>query len=171
MCRKLKKVEKRYSNATWIFQYNIFAPIEILSELFDLNNKVVIFFECLNSIKTLLVYLLHSLAALVSSQPTSCFAHELPFTVANACRPTSFSIKALYTSIGGTPCKNFPLSVVRIYYETKFRVSFSRGSRRKLPFSWQTFQDQGFFPAYLPNVRLISISLTGDFGSIRLDCI
>ncbi len=27
---------------------------------------------------------LHSLAALMSSQPTSCFAHELPFSVTNA---------------------------------------------------------------------------------------
>ena len=27
------------------------------------------------------------------------------------------SIEALYTSIGGTPCKNFPLSVVRLYYD------------------------------------------------------
>ena len=63
-----------------------------------------------------LICLLHSLAALVSSQPTSCFAHEQPFSVANAGQPTSFSIGALYTSIGGTPCKNLPLSVVRIYY-------------------------------------------------------
>jgi len=47
----------------------------------------------------------------VSSQPTL----ELPFTVVNAGQPTSFSIEALYTSIGGTPCKNFPLSVVRLY--------------------------------------------------------
>jgi len=50
----------------------------------------------------------------VSSQPTSCFAHELPFSVVNAGQPTSFSIEALYTSIGGIPCKNFPLSVVRL---------------------------------------------------------
>ena len=63
-----------------------------------------------------LICLLHSLAALVSSQPTSCFAHEQPFSVANAGQPTSFSIGALYTSIGGTPCKNFPLSVVRLYF-------------------------------------------------------
>jgi hypothetical protein len=55
--------------------------------------------------------MLHSLATLVSSQPTL----ELPFTVVNAGQPTSFSIEALYTSIGGTPCKNFPLSVVRLY--------------------------------------------------------
>ncbi len=45
--------------------------------------------------------------ALVSSQPTSCFAHELPFSVANAGRPTSFSIEALYTSIGELPVKKF----------------------------------------------------------------
>jgi len=64
-----------------------------------------------------LVCLLHSLAMLVNSQPTSCFAHELPFSVVNAGQPTSFSIEALYTSIGGTPCKNLPLSVVRLYYE------------------------------------------------------
>jgi hypothetical protein len=31
-----------------------------------------------------LICLLHSLAALVRSQPTLCFAHELPFSVANA---------------------------------------------------------------------------------------
>jgi len=41
---------------------------------------------------------------LMSSQPTLSFAHELPFPVANAGQPTSFSIEALYTSIGGTPC-------------------------------------------------------------------
>ncbi len=63
-----------------------------------------------------LICLLHSLAALVSSKPTSCFVHEQPFSVANAGQPTSFSIGALYTSTGGTPCKNLPLSVVRIYY-------------------------------------------------------
>jgi hypothetical protein len=62
-----------------------------------------------------LIFLLLSFAALVSSQPTLCFAHGLPFTVANAVRPTSFSIWALYTSIGGHTCKNLPLSVVRIY--------------------------------------------------------
>jgi len=39
----------------------------------------------------------------------------LPFEVV-AGRPNEFSIEALYTSIGGTPCKNFPLSVVRLYY-------------------------------------------------------
>ena len=43
----------------------------------------------------------------MSSQPTSCSAHG---------QQTSFSIEALYTSIGGSPWKNFPLSVVRIYY-------------------------------------------------------
>jgi len=48
----------------------------------------------------------------MSSQPTSVFAHELPFSVVNASQPTSFSIEALYTSIGATPCKN--LSVVRL---------------------------------------------------------
>jgi hypothetical protein len=37
------------------------------------------------------------------------------FLVANSGRPTSFSIQALNTSIGGTPCKNLPLSVVRLY--------------------------------------------------------
>jgi hypothetical protein len=46
--------------------------------------------------------LLHSLASLVSSQPTSCFARELPFLVTNAGRQTSCSIEALYTSIAGT---------------------------------------------------------------------
>ena len=61
-----------------------------------------------------LICLLHSLAALVSSQPTSCFAHELPFSVANAGQQTSFSIEALNTSIRGAPCKNFPLTVIRI---------------------------------------------------------
>jgi len=50
----------------------------------------------------------------VSSQPTSCFAHEPPFSAVNAGQPTSVSIEALYNSIGGTPCKNFPLIVVRI---------------------------------------------------------
>jgi len=29
-----------------------------------------------------------------------------PFSVVNAGQPTSFSIEALYTSIGGTPHKN-----------------------------------------------------------------
>jgi len=52
----------------------------------------------------------------VSLQPNLCFAHELPFSVVNAGQPTSFSIKALFPSIGGTPCKNYPLSVVRLYY-------------------------------------------------------
>jgi len=52
----------------------------------------------------------------VSSQQTSCFAHEQPFSVVNAGQPTSISIEALYTSIGGTPCKHFPSSVVRLYY-------------------------------------------------------
>jgi hypothetical protein len=73
------------------------------------------------------IFLLHSLAALVSSQPTLCFAHEQPFSVSNAGQPTSVSIGALYTSIGGTPCKNLPLSVVRIYYttdETKLQIYF-----------------------------------------------
>jgi hypothetical protein len=64
----------------------------------------------------------------VSSQPTSFFAHELPFSVANAGRPTSFSIEALYTSIGGTPCKNFPLSVVRLYDELSFQTNRSRST-------------------------------------------
>ncbi len=63
-----------------------------------------------------LVCLLHSLPMLMSSLPTMCFSHELPFTVVNAGRPTSFSIEALYMSIRGIPCKNFPLSVVRLYY-------------------------------------------------------
>ncbi len=50
------------------------------------------------------------------SQPTLCFSHEPPFSVANAGRPTSFSIEGLYSpQLGGTPCKNLPLSVVRLY--------------------------------------------------------
>jgi hypothetical protein len=56
----------------------------------------------------------HCAHELVSSQPTSCFANELPFSVANAGRPTAFSI-------GGTPCKNFPFSVVRIYSYKQMR--------------------------------------------------
>jgi hypothetical protein len=36
-----------------------------------------------------------------------CYAHELPFSVKNAGQPTSFSIEALYTPIGGIPYKNF----------------------------------------------------------------
>ncbi len=51
-----------------------------------------------------LVCLLHSLTMLVSYF----------FLVANAGQPTSFLNEALYTSIGGAECKNFPLSVVRI---------------------------------------------------------
>jgi len=48
------------------------------------------------------------------------YAHELPFSAVIAGQPTSFSIEALYTSIGGTPCKNFPLSVVRLYLAQEF---------------------------------------------------
>jgi len=59
----------------------------------------------------------------MSSKPTSCFAHEVPFSVVNAGQPTSFSIEALYTSIGGTPCKNFPLSVVRPYLDATFAAN------------------------------------------------
>jgi hypothetical protein len=61
-----------------------------------------------------LVCLPHSLAVLISSQSTSCFDYEVPFSVANAGWPTSFSIEALYTSIKGTPCKMFPSSVAKI---------------------------------------------------------
>jgi len=39
------------------------------------------------------------------SQPTSCFADEPPFPVANAVWPISFSVRALYTSIGELPVK------------------------------------------------------------------
>ena len=46
------------------------------------------------------------------------FARELPFSVAGW--PTSCSIEALYTSIGGTPGENLPLSVVRLYYRLGF---------------------------------------------------
>jgi hypothetical protein len=35
--------------------------------------------------------------------------------------PTSFSIEALYTSIGGMPCKKIPLSVVRLQREDMAR--------------------------------------------------
>ncbi len=52
-------------------------------------------------------------AGLVSSQPTSCIAHELPFSVANAVQITSISIEALYTLIGETPCNNLTLSVCK----------------------------------------------------------
>jgi len=42
------------------------------------------------------------------------YAHELPFSVANAGQPTSSSIEALYTSIGGSPCTHFLLIDVKI---------------------------------------------------------
>ncbi len=58
----------------------------------------------------------HYLAMLLSSQPTSCFAHELPFSVVNAGQPNSFSIEALYTSIGESPCKNFPSCKDKIFF-------------------------------------------------------
>jgi len=45
---------------------------------------------------------LHTLTTLMSSKPTSCFACEPPFSVSNAGQLTSFSIEALYTSIGGS---------------------------------------------------------------------
>jgi hypothetical protein len=48
---------------------------------------------------SLLVCLLQSFDELLTSQPTSCFAHELLFSVLNAGQPTSFSIEGLYTSI------------------------------------------------------------------------
>jgi hypothetical protein len=54
-----------------------------------------------------LICLLHSLATLMSLQPTSHFAYEPPYSVSNASWPTSFSIETLYTSIGGTTVKKF----------------------------------------------------------------
>ena len=82
----------------------------------------MILFQTLVAMK---ICLLHSLAMLVSSQPTSCFAHELPFSVANAGRQTTFSIEAHYISTGWTPSKKFPLSVVRIHYALKVLAGFN----------------------------------------------
>ncbi len=96
------------------------------------------------------ICLLHFPAWLVSSQPTSCFDHELTFSVANAGQPTSFSIEALYTSIGETPFKNFPLSVVKLWslvviWTTASRPPFllllKRDKRRKsLKRSWHSLE-------------------------------
>jgi len=49
-------------------------------------------------------------------EPTSCFAHELPFSVVNAGQPTSYSIEALYTSIGGTPVGKFSIECCMGFY-------------------------------------------------------
>ncbi len=49
--------------------------------------------------------LLHSLAAPVSSQPTSCFVHEQPFSVANAGQPTSFQLELCTLQLGELPVK------------------------------------------------------------------
>jgi hypothetical protein len=54
-----------------------------------------------------LVCLLHSLATLVSSQPTSCFAHELPFSVAKQAGKLRFQLKLCKSPLGEFPIKIF----------------------------------------------------------------
>ncbi len=65
-----------------------------------------------------------SLHLWANSQPCALLC-----SVVNAGQPTSFSIEALFTSIGGTNCKNFPLSVVSVW---KMLVKLTPAFRQSL---------------------------------------
>ena len=89
-----------------------------------------------------LACLLHSLVMLLSSQPTLCFAHELPFSVSNADQPTSFSTEALNILIRRTPGKKFPIKcfkdIINNYADNIY------GTRMKLILVPLFFQNQNF---------------------------
>jgi len=50
-------------------------------------------------------HLTATLTMLVSSQPASCFAHELPFSVVNAGQQPHFQLKLCTTQLGELPIK------------------------------------------------------------------